>query len=115
MIEQQKKAPRSSRARSGPWSATLQEYTTDIMAQIIGDLCTIYTLGYSHGLLSIGMMIIFLTLSTVLNFSVSVERIFALLYIVQLLAGTPLRRCCGRHRFSDDEMSEERIKLNRQL
>jgi hypothetical protein len=88
------KAPQSPSARLGPWSsATLQEYIANIVTRIISDLYTIYTFGHPHGLLSIGMMIfIVLTLSTILNFLLSLIRIFAFLYVVRLLANTLPRR-----------------------
>lgn len=58
MIKPHKKAPQSFRAWSGPRSTiTLREYTTNTIVRIFDDLCTIH-LRYSHGLLSIGMMLI---------------------------------------------------------
>jgi len=72
----------------------LPEYTTDTTAQNFEYLSTVYILEHLYGLLSVGAMLItILTLPLVLKFSLSVERISALLYIFQFFAKTSLRRC----------------------
>src|SRR5271169_5022074 len=114
MIKPRRKAPRSCRARSGPWSSTmLPEYTTDTTAQNFEYLSTVYILEHLYGLLSVGAMLItILTLPLVLKFSLSVERISALLYIFQFFAKTSLRRCrcCCSHGVADIPSNRTRGK-----
>ena len=122
MLKHQKKAPRLPRARSGPSNAImLQDFATYIIAKIINDLHTIYTLGYTYSLLTTGIMVLVVLklLPTVFNFSLSLERFFALLYALQFLL-RPLRRCrCAklwdRRSHHSDNLSQCRSYIFRNI